>query len=153
MKQCAVAFLLGTFVSTGVASAQTPSPPNIQKAFGALTITMNGPTSLSFTITNPNASSLSGISFTDALPSGLVVATPNGLTGSCGGGSITANPADTSISLSGAALAGNGSCTFSANVTGIAAGTQVNTTGAVSSIESGPGATASVTVTVAAAQA
>src|ERR1700676_2580521 len=147
MKHCAAAFLLGTFVSAVVASAQTPSPPNIQKAFGALTIPLNGTTSLSFTIANPNASSLTGISFTDALPSGLVVATPNGLSGSCGGGVITANPADTSISLSGAALAGNDSCTFSANVTGSAAGTQVNTTGAVSSTESGPGATASATVT------
>ena len=148
MKHCAVAFLLGTFVSTVVASAQTPSPPNIQKAFGALTIPLNGTTSLSFTITNPNASSLSGISFTDALPSGLAVATPNGLIGSCGGGLITANPADTSISLSGAALAANDSCTFSANVMGIAAGTQVNTTGAVSSNEGGAGGTASATLTV-----
>src|ERR1700680_2096226 len=148
MKQCAVAFLLGTFVSTVVASAQTISPPNIQKAFGALTIPMNGTTSLSFIITNPNASSLSGISFTDALPSGLAVSTPNGLNGSCGGGLIAANPADTSISLSGAALAGNDSCTFSVNVTGLAAGTLVNTTGVVSSNESGPGATASATVIV-----
>src|ERR1700737_5021114 len=98
MKHCAVAFLLGTFVSTVVASAQTPSPPNIQKTFGALTILLNGTTSLSFNITNPNASSLSGVSFTDALPSGLAVATPNGLTGNCGGGVITANPTATSIS-------------------------------------------------------
>src|SRR5580704_7751674 len=101
MKHCALAFLLGTLVSTVVASAQTPSPPNIQKAFGALTIPMNGTTSLSFTITNPNANSLSGVSFTDALPSGLGISVPNGLAGSCGGGLITANPADTSISLSG----------------------------------------------------
>src|SRR5579864_9220345 len=116
MKHCALAFLLGTFVSLGNAYAQTASPPNIQKAFGVSSIPINGSTSLTFTLTNPNANSLSGVSFTDALPSGLAVSAPNGLIGSCGGGLITANPADTSVSLSGAALAGNDVCTFSVNV-------------------------------------
>jgi hypothetical protein len=45
--------------------------------FGASAIPLNGSTSLTFTIANPNASnSLSGVALTDALSAGLVVATP-----------------------------------------------------------------------------
>jgi hypothetical protein len=125
-------------------------PPTITKAFGTATVPVNGTTSLSFTIMNPNTTAaLSGIGFTDTLPGGLIVATPNGLTGSCGGGLITATAGSNSVSLSNAALAASGSCTFAVNITGIAAGAQNNTTGPISSNESGQGGTsntASLTV-------
>ena len=68
-------------------------PPAISASFGAATIPLAGSTSLSYTITNPawSGATANGLAFTNNLPSGLVVATPNGLTGSCGGGTITAN--------------------------------------------------------------
>jgi hypothetical protein len=63
--------------------------PTITKRFGAATVALNGSTTLTFIITNPNATlSLTGIGFTDTLPTGRVVATPNGR--SCGGSPITA---------------------------------------------------------------
>jgi hypothetical protein len=130
-------------------TAVPATPPTISTAFGAATIPLNGTTSKSFTITNPNPNtSLSGIGFTDTLPAGLVVATPNGLSGSSGGGSITATAGSGTISLSGATLGGGESITFSVNVTGTTSGTKVNTTSAVTSADSGPGNTASAVITV-----
>jgi Big-like domain-containing protein len=128
------------------------APPTLTKAFGAPSITLNTATSLTFTVTNPNtSSSLSGIGFTDTLPSGLVVSTPNALSGTCGVGTITAAAGSGSVSLSGATLAGSANCTFSVNVTGTATGAQVNTTSTVSSTEGGSGAAATATVNVVAA--
>jgi hypothetical protein len=125
------------------------SPPTISKAFGAPSILLNAATSLSFTIANPNVGpSLSGVGFTDALPAGLVVATPNGLTGSCGGGSITATAGSSSVSLLGASLASSASCTFSVNVKGTTLGMKNNVTSNVTSNEAGPGNTASASLTV-----
>src|SRR5262249_10320691 len=119
------------------------------KAFGAANIPLNGTTSVTFTITNPNTTSaLSGIAFTDNLPAGLVVATPNNLNNLCGG-TATATAASSTISLSGVTLAASGSCTLAVNVKGISNGVQNNTTGAISSTESGTGATSNTaTVTV-----
>jgi hypothetical protein len=95
-------------------------------SFGTATVSLGGNATKSFTITNPTAATLSGIGFTDTLPAGLVVATPNGVTGSCGGGTITATEGSSTISLSGASLASGGTCTFSVNVTGTTAGTKTN---------------------------
>ncbi len=134
---------------TASASITVVAPPTISKTFAASSILIGGSTALSFTISNPNATvSLTGVAFTDPLPSGLVVSTPNGLTGSCGGGTITATAGSTSISLSGATLGDSASCTFAVSVTGTTAGKQVNTTSAVTSSDGGTGNQASATVTV-----
>ena len=134
--------------STASASVTVDASPTITKTFGAATIAVNGTTSLSFTITNPNGSSVTSVAFTDTLPAGLVVSTPNGQSGSCGGGTITAVAGSGSVSLTGAPLAGSASCTFAVNVTGTTAGVKSNTTGTISSNEGGTGSTASASVTV-----
>ncbi len=118
-------------------------------SFGAASIPLGGSTSLSFTLTNPNtASTLTGVGVTDTLPAGLVVSTPNGLTGSCGGGTLTATAGSGSVSLSGATLAESASCTFGVNVTGNTSGTKNNVTDAVTSVEGGGGLTASASLAV-----
>jgi hypothetical protein len=135
----------------------TPIPPILTKSFADAELQLFGPntTALRFTITNPNNTiPLTGVAFTETLPSGLVVSTPNGLTGSCGGGTITAVAGSNSISLSGATLPPGASlapgvpCTFSVNVTGSAIGVQTNTTSTVTSNEALPGAPATATTSV-----
>ena len=132
-----------------VAKVGTPSPPSISKTFGVSTIPLSGTTSLSFTLTNPNATvALTSVAFTDLLPTGLIVASPPNLSGSCGG-TVTAVSGSGTISLSGGMIAAGGSCTFSVDVTGTTPGTKSNTTGPVTSAESGTGATSNTaTLTV-----
>jgi arabinogalactan endo-1,4-beta-galactosidase len=135
--------------SGGSPPPPTKLPPTIAKAFGGASVALNGNTTLTFTLSNPNSSlSLSGIGFTDTMPSGLTVSSPNGLTGTCGGGTITAASGSTSVSLSGAALTPGSSCTFTVNVMGTTSGAQNNVTSAVTSTEAGNGATASAQITV-----
>jgi hypothetical protein len=114
-----------------------------------MTITQGGTTTLNFSISNPNATvALAGVGFTDTLPSGLVITTPNGLAGSCGGGTIAAKSGSNSISLTGATLAAGASCAFSVDVTGVTVGTQTNTTSRVASVNGGLGAAATATLIV-----
>ena len=82
--------------------------PTIAKAFGAPSIVVNGTTTLTFTLTNPNAATaLTGVGFTDTLPAGLVVATPNGLANTCGG-TVTAAAGSGSVALASGGLAVGG---------------------------------------------
>lgn len=134
------------------ASIDVVAPPSIAKHFGAASIPLNGSTSLTFNITNPVANdvALTGVAFSDPLPTGLVVSSPNGLTGSCSG-TITATPGANSIALTGGAIGVNSQCMFSVNVTATVAGNQMNTTNAVTSTNGGTGTTASASVQVLAA--
>jgi arabinogalactan endo-1,4-beta-galactosidase len=153
---CVVTASLLWNVGCGGGSSSSPPPPPatlppvIGKAFGAGSVALNGTTTLTFNLSNPNTGlSLTGIGFSDTLPSGQVVGTPNGLTGSCGGGTITAAAGSSSVILSDSSLAATASCTFAVNVTGTTSGTQTNTTSAVTSTEAGNGGTASASLIVA----
>jgi len=156
--------LLGTTVPTAFPSDPANDPtvvtfalvnvPTFSKVFGATTVMKGFSTSLSFTITNPaGGSALHNVSFTDTLPGGLAVATPNGLVGTCSGTPPTAVAGSGVISLAGATIAAGTSCTFSVNVTGTSFGTQVNTTSTLTTTEgvTGNPATASITVVFVAA--
>ena len=127
---------------TASASLAVIAPPTIAKAFGRLAISVNGTTTLTFTLANPNAgTALSGVGFTDTLPAGLVVATPNGLASACGG-TVTAVAGTGSVALANGGLSAGGSCTIAVSVTGTAGGLKANTTSAVTSTEGGTGGTA-----------
>ena len=134
--------------NTATATLNVGLPPIFSKMFGQAAMPVGGTTKLTFTITNPVAATNTGISFHDLLPTGLTVSTPNGLIGSCGGGTITATAGGNSITLSGATLVANASCTFSVNVTGVAAGIQENVTSPItSSFGNGNAASATINVT------
>jgi len=139
-----------TASATGTVQVVVAAPPTIAKGFGAASVLLNGTTTLTFTLTNPNpGGSLTGVAFSDTLQAGLVVATPNGLSGSCGGGTITATAGSGSILLAGATLAANSSCMFSVNVTGTSPGEKDNSV-TVSSNEVATGNTAMASLLVSA---
>ena len=126
------------------------SPPVIASAFNPGTISLNGTSTLTFTVSNPaaNTDPLTGVAFTDTLPASLVVSTPNGLSNPCGG-IANAVAGSTIISLASGGVAVNTSCTFIVNVTSTASGQYTNISGAVSSTDGGTGNTTSATLTVA----
>lgn len=132
-------------------------PPTITKAFSPSTVSIGQTSTLTFTVNNPGLNPLTGVGFTDTFPANLFVQTPNGLTGSCGGGAITATAGTGTVSLSGATIAASGSCSFSVSVVafvGTPAGQiYTNTTGNVTSNEAGPGNTATAILTVTAMSA
>jgi uncharacterized protein DUF11 len=139
---CAV-LLAGTLV-TGAAAQ---SPPTISKAFSSASVGLNESVTLTFTITNPNpATDLTGVSFSDDMPAGLLIVNPDSLGGTCDTSVVTLSPSN--ISLVGTTIPANSSCTLSIDVLATAAGDQVNTTGAITSTEGGTGGTATATVTV-----
>jgi uncharacterized repeat protein (TIGR01451 family) len=126
------------------------APPRASAAFDAATVTVGEPTALTFTIANPAANTvpLTGVGLEIALPAGLVVASPNGVTGSCGGGTITAAAGSDSITLAGGTIPTGASCSFSVDVTAAEPGALTTTTGAVESANGGSGNAATAELTV-----
>jgi fimbrial isopeptide formation D2 family protein len=129
---------------TATASILVADPPQITKAFGALALPVGSAATVTFTITNPNTNvTLTGINYTDTLPAGLIVATPNGLTNTCGGNaSTTAN----TIVLTGASLATGASCSVTANLAGTHDAVVTNTVTVNS--DQGTGNTASAVIAI-----
>lgn len=135
--------------NTATATLFVARPPVTTKTFGAVAVPVGQPVSVTFSITNPNAVvTLTGIAFTDNLPAGLVVASPNALAGACGGGTITAAAGSSSITLTGASLGPGATCTFSVNVVSKFTGVYTNTTSTVTSNEAIPGSAASAVIAI-----
>jgi hypothetical protein len=95
------------------------SGPAIVKVFNPATINAGGGaggvSTLTFTLSNPSGSGLTGVSFSDTYPSGVLNTNPLVVVNGCGG-SFTAAADGNSFSLSGGSIAGNGSCTISVDV-------------------------------------
>lgn len=125
-------------------------PPAITKAFSPTAVAVNGTSTLTLTITNPNAAhALTGIAVSDTLPAapaGLGFTVPAGAATTCTGAVLTV--AGTTIGITGGTLAAGQSCTVTANVTSASTNTTyTNTTGTVSSTNGGTGSSASATIT------
>jgi uncharacterized repeat protein (TIGR03803 family) len=133
---------------TATFAGNVQAPPQIVKAFGLAIIPLNGITSLTFSISNPNSgSSLSGISFTDNFPAGLAIAATSNLTNNGCGGTVAGAPGASLVSLTGGTLAGGASCTISLNVTGTSEGT-INNSVSVTSTQTGAGNTSIASLVV-----
>ncbi len=121
--------------------------PIVAKGFSPATIAANGISTLSITLTNPNAASIIGATFSDAYPANLVNAGAPAASTTCGG-SVTGAAGGSSLALSGATIPAYGSCTVSVTVTSAIAGSYVNNTGAVTSTNAASGTSASATLTL-----
>lgn len=130
-KKPGALFCLDNIIFTG---CQKPNPPTITKSFSPNPVAVGGTSTLTFTVTNPNAgSALTGIAFNDTLPTGLTVTA--GSSAQCGGTLTTTAPS--TISFSGGTLAASGSCNITATVTATSAGPHDNVSGFVEATESG----------------
>ncbi len=140
-RVCASALVVLVGIVAGANPAFAQEAFSFTKGFGAASIPMNGTTSLTFNLTGFPTPLID--SFTDTLPAGLVVATPNGLSGpfGCGPGVAAATPGSSVVSMSAASF---GVCTFSVNVTGTSPGLKNNSVTDALDLET---ATASLTVT------
>lgn len=159
----------GTVSSTnggtgGTASATITfsTKPTISKSFSVPTIPRNGTAAMTFTITNNGNGALTGLTFDDLFPAGMVTANPPAVTPAspCGGvlsswngasaSALTPTGSDAGIRLTGGGIpATGGTCSFTVNVTAATAGMYNNTSGGVTANETSPAGPGSNTATLA----
>lgn len=105
--------------STSARTISLVSASDLQfsKSFSPSTTTAGGTSTLSFTITNPNAVSITDVNFSDTLPGTLVVAsTPAVTTTNCGSPSVTATAGSGTITASNISMAPSGTCVISVSI-------------------------------------
>lgn len=95
--------------------------PLVAKSFSPGSIMTGANATLTVSLSNPNASPMTGVGFTDTLPAGL--ASSGAVSNSCGG---TAS-GGSGLSLSGGTLQANGGCQVSIAVSATTAGSYTNT--------------------------
>lgn len=141
--------VVGPTSNTAILVAQLAAP-TVTKTFASPGFQVNGSDKLTITLTNPNTTAITGVTFTDIYPVNMLNAASPALTNSCGG-TATAAPSTGSMSLSGGTIPASGSCILTVDVTATAVGLYTNTLpiGAVSSdnANAGPGAAVSSSAT------
>jgi len=132
-----------------IANVIDPTASTISKSFTPNPASINGISTMTITLTNPNAGTLSGYNFVDNLPANmLVAATPAATTSGCGTPTLTANAGASSVTFSNGTLAANSNCVITVNVTPSATGTLTNTTNHlfIDTTDTGHSATAGLVV-------
>lgn len=135
--------------TTTVPISVTVARPSFSHAFSPTTVTVGDSSTVTYTLSNfANYIDLTGLAFSNSLPSGVTVASPNGLTSNCTG-SASATAGGSSISLGGATLtAQSGTCQIAVNVTASTSGSKVNQPGNLTSNEAPARTPSSRTLTV-----
>jgi len=115
-------------MSTNTATLTYTSSLSASKSFNPTSVSSGGRSTVIVRLNNAGATALSNVSVTDPLPSGMVLApTPNAYTTCSGSTSITAAPGAGTVSLSGADIAGGGSCDFLFDVVATGSANWTNT--------------------------
>jgi uncharacterized repeat protein (TIGR01451 family) len=119
---------IGGFTSkqpaTGTVTLTVPPNISLAKAFAPTTISPGDTSVLTITIANTATGSvpLTGMAFTDTMPTNITIAsTPGGAT-TCGTGTVTAVAGGSSVALAAGTIAAGATCTVTVNVTGTVVG-------------------------------
>ena len=118
--------------ATNVSAAPTsatlivnPVAPTLSKSFTPSTIFAGGGSTLTITLSNPNAIDATGAALLDALPNGVVIAASPNTINTCGG-TLTAIPGTGIIQLIGGTILADSICTVTVNVSAAAGGSFLN---------------------------
>jgi len=121
--------------SARIASIIDPNQVTIAKAFSPSSTVAGGSSTLTIALSNPTAATISGVSFSDDLPTSpgsmLVATPPNAATSGCGSPTFSPIAAGSSISFTNGTIAPNSTCSISVRVVVPASpvsGTYTNTT-------------------------
>lgn len=131
----------------------TPVPPTITEAFSPTSVGVNVASTLTITFNNTNGFALTQSNFTETVPAGLSVQTSPAPTTTCGGASETLTSSAGAVTLTGANIPSNGSCSITLSVKSTTAGSYTDAI-AANALATGPAggnsasaASASLTVT------
>src|SRR4029450_10935583 len=96
--------LLPAGPTSNTATLNVVGNPTIAKAFAPATVAPGATSTLTFTISNPGPVPLTGMSFTDTYPAGLVNTTPLMTGGSCTGVTHTATAGGNTFNVTGGSI-------------------------------------------------
>ena len=130
-------------------------PPTVTKSFSPTAVTVNVPSTLTITLTNPptNTAAVTGVSFTDSYPGGgaLVNFSSTAVFDASSSpgcsGTVTGTSGSSSLALSGGSIPVGGVCVLKIPVTSATAGSFINSTGSVVTGNAGTAAAATATLT------
>lgn len=128
-----------------------PAAPTAKVAFSPATVNISGAnpsTSMTITLTNPDAAPITGVAFHDAYPAGMANSSDVVVQGNSCGGTVAATAGGSFAQLANGTIPASGSCSIVVNLVPTQTGTWVNYTGGVTSInaQTSVGASASLTV-------
>src|SRR6266545_2812544 len=144
------------FSGARIANVVDPTALTFSKAFSPSSTVAGGLSTLTFAITNPTGATVSGVNFTDPLPTSpgamTVASTPSASTSGCGAPTFAPAAGAASLSFSNGTVAPNSTCTVSVSVSvpsSPSSGTYDNTSNHlfVNTLDTGRQASASLALT------
>jgi serine protease len=104
----------------------TPAPPTVTEAFSPTSVSTNVASTLTITFINTNGFALTQSGFTETAPANLSIQTSPAPTTTCSGASGTLTSSASAVTMAGANIPANGSCTMTLTVKSATAGTYAN---------------------------
>jgi serine protease len=104
----------------------TPAAPTVSEAFSPTSVGENVASTLTITFNNTNGFALTQSGFTETAPANLSIQTSPAPTTTCSGASGTLTSSASAVTMAGANIPANGSCTMTLTVKSATAGTYAN---------------------------